>query len=170
MLSQAVAGADRRVRVRHAHVHVKRAVRRAVDDAAEVVPLVAVAWLLDYSHVAELGGWVDARAHRSAARSDHGRPQPGQLRHRLGCPLHHRRGQLYLSLVDVVADGRRVGAKGVDHARAVVGERVGGGVHEQQLFLHAEREVRPLSERVLHARADSAAVRPNTSAAASPLE
>ena len=44
-----------------------------------------------------------------------------------------------------------------------------GRVHQQQLLLHAQREVGTLSERVPHASAVSAAIRPNTSAAARPL-
>ena len=169
--AHAVERPDRRVGVGHPHVHVQRALRGAPDQAAHRLADAPVALLVDEPGVAVLGVGVDADAHQRRTRRARGEACAVECRDRLVHARGDRRARLDLGGIRLVGELRTrvVGVR--EHALRHRGERERGAIHQQQLLLDAERE--GAAEGVLHQRsssADSAAIRPSTSAAASPLE
>ncbi len=185
-LAQAHQAGHGRVGRGHRHVHVERALRRALDEPAHLPLDAPVAVGLDEADVAEMGVRVEAHGHRRAARGDDRRPPRGDVGDGFG-----RRPPRLGAHLDLGQEGLVVGPLGreahagqdpVGHVR----EPEGLGVDEQELLLEPDREGlagaeavlvagEPASERGpppahgLSPSAARAAIRPNTSAPASPL-
>ena len=160
-------------------MHVERALRRALDEAAHLTLHALVALGLDERNVEELGGRMEARGHDRRAGREH---RPAALEHlgdRVANRPRRQRAHLDLGPERLVVDPLPRELDGAEHALGDVGERERVAVHEQHLLLEPDRERLALAEAVLgrrplvaHGRSPSAAraaTRPKTSAAASPL-
>ena len=153
-------------------MHVQRALGRAPDQPAHLALHAPVAVGVHQLHVAEARVGVQADRHRSAAGRPHGGSALGDVRDRLRRALARLGAHL-----DLREEGLVAGALGgqVDAGEHLVGhvvelERL--AVDQQQLLLHADHEGLAAPEAVLHGLSPSAAraaMRPKTSAAASPL-
>ena len=154
-------------------MHVQRALGRALDQAAHLPLYAPVAVRVDQLHVAEAGVGVQADRHRRAARAEHGGAALGDVGDGLGGAAARLRAHLDLGEERLVPGAleRRRSMRGTHPVGHVVElERL--GVHQQQLLLHADRELPAAAEAVVHGPSPSAAraaMRPNTSAPASPL-
>jgi hypothetical protein len=170
LLAQPVEDADRRRGVGHPDVHVQRALWRAPQQPPQIAPDALVARQVGVRGVAVLGGRMQPHGHRDrAGRGDRLAAAPQRL-DRLGGRPARRRAQLDLGREQLVAGEVRGQVEpredlgGDRRQRAVL-------VEQEQLVLDADPERLALAERVLHqpASAASAAIRPVTSAPASPL-
>ena len=182
-LAQTVHRRHRGVGIRQSHVHVQRALRRALDQPAHLPLHALVALGLDQLHVEQPGIGMEAHCHQRRAGGGCGRASLGELADRLAHRAGGVRAHLELRQEGLVVDPlpREPGAR--EHLVGDVGQRERVRVDQQELLLQPDRERFAGTEAVRRRRpagagesahglspsAARAAMRPNTSAAASPL-
>jgi hypothetical protein len=174
-LAQAVQHRHGGGRVGHANVHVQRAFGRAADEAAHLVLHAPIALRGDETDVAVLRIGVHAGGEQPRAGLSGHRPSFLQLRDRLrgrsarlGAQLELREEGLVVRSAVGQVDARQDPVGRVGQAKALV--------DQQQFLFEPDAERRTVAERGVlggaHGACPSAAraaIRPNTSAAASPL-
>jgi hypothetical protein len=161
---------DGRLGVGHPDVHVQRALGRPAQEPAHLLADPRVAREGRVPGVAERGRRMQSGGHRGRADARHRGAAAVQRLDRLGRGAARRRPQLELGGEQLVPGEplRKVELR--QHLRGDRRERA-VAVEQEQLVLDPDPERLPLAERVLHhpASAASAAIRPITSAPASPL-
>ena len=176
-LAQPVHRGHRRIGVGQSHMHVQRTLRRALDEPLHLPLHALVALRLDQLDVEQLRVGMKAGGHERGSGGRGRRPALGELGHRLAHRAHGAGAVLHLREERLVIEA-------LARQRAALEDLIGGvrqlerlAVDDEELLLQADGEGLALTEAVgrgglAHGASPSAAraaIRPNTSAAASPL-